>query len=276
LTEEKKEQDKPTETPVEEKKPDAPKPTELPKTEAPKQEVKVATPPAQVKEESTARIDSLRQEFTATQAKLQREVAQLTMQVKESQALKEATEKNLNGQIVAMQGELNAAKQQAGKTDTKELDALKKEFDAFKTKYQKDIDSAKEIAKAETLTQVAVLQKELEAAKILSEGASLQKQGEVILKNMFHKAWQDGVISNDERAMMLLLKGAIEMTESKFGDMESASKSDAYINALRAVWSDGVVTPEESDFLTSLREKLGIPADEHFRLEGQIRKEVKK
>jgi hypothetical protein len=270
LAEEKKAEVKPAEPPAEEKKPDPPKP------EVPKQETKPTAPATPVKDDSTARVESLRQEFAATQAKLQREVAQLTMQLKESQALKEATEKNLNGQIIVLQQEVSAAKQNADKSDNKELEAVKKEFEALKAKQHKDIESAKEIARAEMLTQVAVLQKELEEAKKTAEGTSLQKQGEMILKNMFHKAWQDGTISNDERALMLLLKGTIEMTESKFGEMETASKNDAYINALRAVWSDGVVTPEESDFLTSLREKLSIPADEHFRLESQIRKEVKK
>jgi hypothetical protein len=280
LAEEKKGQEKPAEAPAEEKKPDVPVPPEPPKAEEKKPEPpkaetpKAETPkpvaaPAPGKDDSTARIDSLRQEFTATQAKLQREVAQLTMQVREAQALKEATEKNLNAQIAALQQELNAAKQHAAKGDPKELEALK-------AKFQKDVESAKEIARAEMLTQVAVLQKELEAAKLSAAGTSLKQQGEQILKNMFQRAWQDGTVSNDERALLLLLKGAIEMTESKFGEMEASSKSDAYINALRAVWSDGVVTPDESDFLTSLREKLGIPADEHFRLEGQIRKEVKK
>lgn len=286
LAEEKKGQEKPAEIPVEEKKPESPsaaeppkqeeKKPEPPKAESPKPEIKPAAAPPTGKDESGARLESLRQEFAATQAKLQREVAQLTMQVKEAQALKEATEKNLNGQIISLQQELNTARQSAGKTDTKESDSLKKELETVKAKYQKDLDSAIEIAKAEMLTQVAVLQKELEAAKSSSESTSFQKQGELILKNMFHKAWQDGTINNDERALLLLLKGAIEMTELKFGEMETSAKSEAYINALRTVWSDGVVTPEESDFLTSLRDKLGIPADEHFRLEGQIRKEVKK
>lgn len=291
IAEEKKGQEKPAELPAEEKKQDAtksPEPvkqeekkseqpkTDAPKTEAPKQEVKSAASPAQGKDDSTARLESLRQEFAATQAKLQREVAQLTMQVKEAQALKDATERNLNAQVISLQQELTAARQTAAKPDSKESDSLKKELETLKAKYQKDLESAVEIAKAEMLTQVAVLQKELEAAKASGNDSSLQKQGELILKNMFSKAWQDGIINNDERALLLLLKGAIEMTESKFGEMESASKGEAYINALRTVWLDGVVTPEESDFLTALREKLGIPADEHFRLEGQIRKEVKK
>ncbi|MFZ4619276.1 MAG: hypothetical protein ACOYNS_01850 [Bacteroidota bacterium] len=264
---------KPAEPPkAEEKKPEPPKPEVKPAAPAPVAPAPVATPApvsAAPKEDSTARVESLRQEFATTQAKLQREVAQLTMQVKEAQALKEAIEKNLNAQLVSLTQELNIAKKNVGAADAKEMDALKE-------KHRKEIESAKEITKAEMLTQIAVLQKELEATKKTFTEGSLQRQGETILITMFHKAWQDGMITHDERALLLLLKGAIEMTEEKFGELEEGTKNEAYMNALRSVWSDGVVTPEESDFLTSLREKLSIPADEHFKLEGQVRKELKK
>ncbi|MBP6672207.1 MAG: hypothetical protein KA247_03620 [Bacteroidetes bacterium] len=284
LAEDKKTVEKAPEPPKEEPKPEPVKAVETPKAEEkkpepPKAEVKQSAPvaaPATMKDDSAARVESLRQEFATIQAKLQREVAQLTMQVKEAQALKEAVEKNLNAQLVSLTQELNTVKKSAAVSDTKETEALKKEIESLKEKHKKEIDRTKEIATAEMLTQVAVLQKELEAAKNGSEGASLQKQGETILMTMFHKAWQDGTITNDERALLLLLKGAIEMTEAKFGELEEGTKNEAYLNALRSVWSDGVVTPEESDFLTSLREKLSIPADEHFKLEGQIRKELKK
>jgi hypothetical protein len=294
LAEEKKPAEKAPEPPKEEPKAEPVKPAEAPKAEEKKPEAAkpapVATPAAvpapaptpapsaaaPAKDDSSARVESLRQEFAATQAKLQREVAQLTMQVKEAQALKDATEKNLNAQLVSLTKELTDAKKQSGSADPKELDALKKEIDALKEKHAKETESAKEMARAEMLTQVAVLQKELEALKKSSDSSSLRKQGESILMMMFHKAWQDGSISDEERALLLLLKGAIEMTEAKFGEMEAGAKNEAYMNALRNVWSDGVVTPEESDFLTSLRDKLGIPADEHFKLEGQIRKELKK
>ncbi len=279
LAEEKKNAEKPAEPPKEEPKPEPVKPAEVPKAEEKKPEpakaeIKPAAPalPAAApapKEDSTARVESLRQEFATIQAKLQREVAQLTMQVKEAQALKEAIEKNLNAQIVSLTQELTMAKKSGGAADAKEMDALKE-------KHRKEIESAKEITKAEMLTQIAVLQKELEATKKTFTEGSLQRQGETILITMFHKAWQDGMITHDERALLLLLKGAIEMTEEKFGELEEGTKNEAYLNALRSVWSDGVVTPEESDFLTSLREKLSIPADEHFKLEGQVRKELKK
>lgn len=264
----------------EEKKPE-PEKTETQKAE-PKPEQKVEpkaepkAPAPVVKDDSAVRLESLRQEFSATQAKLQREVAQLTMQLKEAQALKEATEKNLNEQIVQLQQELNSTKQSVAKSSDKQIEVLKKEFEALKSKHQKEIESAKEIARAEMLTQVAILQKEAEAAKKNSGDSSLQKQGESIIQMMFHIAWKDGTITPDERALLTILKDAIKMNDQRFSELELSTKSEAYANALRSVWLDGVVTPDESDFLTSLREKLGVPAEEHFKLESQVRKEVKK
>ncbi len=249
------------------------KKTEPAKPEGQTIEVKAPAAPA-AKDDAAVRLESLRQEFSATQAKLQREVAQLTMQVKEAQALKEATEKNLNSQIILLQQEVATAKQSAGKLNDKEVDALKKEIETLKAKHQKEIDSAKEIAKAEMLTQLAIQEKE--AAKKNTGGAELQKQGETIIQMMFTIAWKDGAITTDERALLTILKDAIQMNDQKFKELELSTKSEAYANALRNVWHDGSVTPEESEFLTSLREKLGVPAEEHFKLESQIRKEVKK
>lgn len=293
LTEEKKAAEKPAEPPKEEKKTEEAKPAEPPKSEPaadekksepskPAEPVKTAEPPkgesakGAAKDDSAARLEALRQEFSATQAKLQREVAQLTMQVKEAQALKEAVEKSLNAQVGSLQQELAAAKGAGTKGGEKELEALKKEMETLKTKHQKELDTAREVAKAEMIAQAAILQKEIEAAKAAGGSQSFKSQGEELLRSMFHRAWQDGIITDDERALLTVLKGAIEMTEEKFGTLQAGTKNEAYLNALRSVWADGVVTPEESDFLTSLREKLGIPADEHFKLEGLIRKELKK
>ncbi|MDD8017656.1 MAG: hypothetical protein PHP42_04730 [Bacteroidota bacterium] len=241
-------------------------PKKLAKNEEKTQPKEEAT--TKIKDDAAVRLEALRQEFAATQAKLQRDVAQLTMQAKETQALKEAAEKNLSAQITALQQELAAAKQQAGKSGEKELEALK-------AKYQKDIERAKEIASAESLAQIATLQKEIESIKKSASGESLQKQGEEILRSMFQKAWLDGVITSDERILLEVLKSLINISNEKFLEIEAATKSDAYFHALRRVWEDGVVRPEESDYLETLREKLGISAEDHFKMENQIRKESK-
>ncbi len=235
--------------------------------------VVVKEDPAQKgKDDSALRLESLRQEFTATQAKLQRDVAQLTMQVKE----KEAAEKSLTSQISSLQQELTAAKQQAAKISEKEVEALKKEIEHLKARQQKDGERAKEFAQAESLAQVATLQKDIERLQKSVVNATPEKFGEELLKQLFVKAWADGTISNDERKLLEVVKESAKLSDAVFSEIESSSKSETYMSALRMVWGDGIVSTEESDFLATLREKLGIPAEMHFKLENQVRKELKK
>ena len=229
-----------------------------------------------LKEESAARIESLRQEFAATQAKLQREVAQLTMQVKEAQAVKDATEKKLNAQISELEKNLETAQRETKKTDTKEVDTLKKELETIKAKHQKDLERAKEVAAAESLAQIATLQKEVESLKESSDNSSIQKQGEEILRTLFTEAWRGGMLTDDKRNILVSFKSALKISDDAFADLEKTTKIDAYINALKEVWRDGAIGTEESDYLQTLREKLAIPAEDHFKLETKVRKELKK
>ena len=49
----------------------------------------------------------------------------------------------------------------------------------------------------------------------------------------------------------------------------------AYKNALRQAWKDGIITPDESAMLDTLRKSLNISAEEHITLEKEIRIELK-
>ena len=278
LTEEKKAADKAADQ-VKETPPETTKPDEKLKKDPPPAEQE---PPAKEesnskgKDESAARIEALRQEFSATQAKLQREVAQLTMQVKEAQAVKDAMEKKLKAQISELEKNLEAAQREAKKTDSKDVDVLKKEIETIKAKHQKDLERAKEVAAAESLAQIATLQKEVESLKESSDNSSIQKQGEEILRTLFTEAWRGGMLTDDKRNILVSFKSALKISDDAFADLEKTTKIDAYINALKEVWRDGAIGTEESDYLQTLREKLGIPAEDHFKLETKVRKELKK
>ncbi|MFA6540652.1 MAG: hypothetical protein WCT99_03545 [Bacteroidota bacterium] len=231
---------------------------------------------AKGKDDSSVRIEALRQEFTAAQAKLQRDVAQLTMQLKETQALKESVEKKLNEQLADLQKELAAAKQSGTQSGSAAQDTAKKEIEALKEKHKKELERAKELTSAESIAQIAILQKEVESAKKQSDSSAVEKQGEEILRYVFDQAWKDGSLSNEKRAVLEAVKFALKISDAKFSELEKTTKSETYLNALRTVWHDGAVSTEESDYLQSLRDKLGLPAEEHFKLENQVRKELKK
>jgi hypothetical protein len=63
------------------------------------------------------------------------------------------------------------------------------------------------------------------------------------------------------------------ISDADFAAFESVARSSSYLAALREVWKDGVVTPEEAEYLELLRKRLNVPAEEHLKLESQIRRE---
>ena len=147
------------------------------------------------------------------------------------------------------------------------IEALRQEFAQTQSKLQQEIVK---------LTAQAKSSKENETTKTetASGGKTLQEQSENVLRLMFKQAWQDGVITGEERALLVVLKNAIEMTEEKFSALETEFKNEAYYQALREVWSDGIVNPQEAEFLETLRERLQISAEQHFTYESRLRKEL--
>ena len=164
---------------------------------------------------SDARIELLKQEFSASQQKFQQDIAHLAGQAKDALAAKEAAE-----------SKLAALGSQGGKT-----------------------------------------------AASSSTGGS-KEQSAALLKKLFQKAWEDGAISPDERALLTLLKDDYGISDQDFAKMENETGATSYISQLREVWKDGLVTPEEAEALETLRKNLNISAEEHFKLEAQVRKEM--
>ncbi len=165
------------------------------------------------------------------------------------------------------------------KTDAR-IDLLKQEFTASQQKFQEDIvrltSQAKQAlaAKDEAERTLALLQSQLgkEGASIL--GGISRDQAIALLGKLFQKAWDDGVISPDERGLLIVVKNEGGLSDEDFAKLENESGSSSYIAHLREVWRDGVVTPEEAETLEALRKSLNNSAEEHFKLEGQVRKEM--
>jgi len=183
-----------------------------------------------------SRIEQLKQEFAATQQKLQQDVALLAAQAKDAGAGKSTVENKFKAEIE----ELKVSHQ-------KELETLRSET-------RKQIETAK----AESRPS---------AEKTKAEGMDL-------LLLLFQEAWQDGTISNDDRILLKAIKTKFEISDQEFSTLENESKSGSYILVLQEVWRDGQVTPEEAERLEHMRKSLNISAEEHFRLEAQVRKEI--
>ena len=148
------------------------------------------------------------------------------------------------------------------------VDLLKQEFTAAQQKYQDDITKLAGEVKSATAA------KEDAEKRLLSAGGTKSGDLRGLLLKMFQKAWTDGVISADERNLLTLMKDEGGIPDDEFAKMENESGSSSYIAHLREVWKDGVVTPEEAEKLEALRNALKISAEEHFKLEAQVRKEM--
>ena len=169
----------------------------------------------------------------------------------------------------------------AEKKADERLETLKKEFESARRKLEEDVvhfaSSAKDAVEARTKLEHTITEQmreieSLRAGKAAAVGAA-QAASSDLLKALFEKSWTDGAISADERALLQAAQVVLGFSEADFDAMESATRSSSYLAALREVWKDGVVTPEEADHLEHLRKLLNVPAEEHLKLESQIRRE---
>ncbi len=160
------------------------------------------------------------------------------------------------------------------------IDLLKQEFTASQQKFQDDIArlaaQAKEAlaAKEAAERKLASLQPQQGQEGAGSSDGTLHGQVITLLGKLFRKAWEDGVISPDERELLTIVKTEWGMSDDDFAKMEKEGSASSYTAHLREVWKDGLVTPEEAEALEALRKSLNISAEEHFKLEAQIRKEM--
>lgn len=165
------------------------------------------------------------------------------------------------------------------KTDAR-IELLKQEFTASQQKFQEDIvrltSQAKEALakKEEAEKKFSLLQSQPAKEGASVQGGTFRDQAKSLLAKLFQKAWDDGVISQDERGLLTIVKNEGGFSDQEFANIENESSGSSYIARLREVWKDGLVTPEEAEALEALRMTMHISAEEHFRLEAQVRKEM--
>ncbi len=57
-------------------------------------------------------------------------------------------------------------------------------------------------------------------------------------------------------------------------DLEQEVQLEIYLQAIVDSWKSGSITPQDLDRLDILRERFKISAEEHLRLEKQVRQEI--
>jgi hypothetical protein len=168
----------------------------------------------------------------------------------------------------------------AEKKSDSRIELLKQEFSTSQQRFQQDI------AHLATQAKDAIAAKEEAEKKLAAMQSPSGKEGQRppagdakeqmlgLLAKLFQKAWEDDVISTDERGLLAVLKNELGLSDQEFLKIENERKSTSYLGHLREVWKDGLVTPEEAERLEALRKSLNISAEEHLRLEAQLRKEM--
>ena len=172
------------------------------------------------------------------------------------------------------------AQEATDKKSDARIEMLKQEFSTSQQKFQQDVahlaTQAKDAiaAKEEAEKKLAALQSQLGKEGKAAPPGDSKEQVLALLAKLFQKAWADGVISSDERNLLIVLKNDVGLSDQDFAKMEEENGSSSYITHLREVWKDGLVTPEEAEKLESLRKTLNISAEDHFKIEAQVRKEM--
>ena len=92
------------------------------------------------------------------------------------------------------------------------------------------------------------------------------------------QVWEDGIVTDDEKRMLEGLQNSLGITqdehkffESRLVQDESVQHLNTYRKVLEQAWSDGILTTEEQELITKLREKLNISEEDHTALENEIK-----
>ncbi len=85
------------------------------------------------------------------------------------------------------------------------------------------------------------------------------------------QAWGDGIMSDEERNLLSILRNSFAIPESAHAKMELEAQWEVYLEAMVEAWRNGAMTPEESEHLALLRDRLHISADVHLKLDRKMR-----
>ena len=100
-------------------------------------------------------------------------------------------------------------------------------------------------------------------------GSSSSGREEIeIYKAALEQVWEDGIVTEDEAKMLTSLRETLNITLTDHNDLETKVKQTAKISSgqqietyrkmLEQAWADGIITVEEKQLLTKLRNQLNI------------------
>jgi tetratricopeptide (TPR) repeat protein len=95
------------------------------------------------------------------------------------------------------------------------------------------------------------------------------------------QVWDDGILTTDEQRMLDGLQESLgiskeehDLLESKIQKDESKQHQNTYRRVLEQAWADGIITNDEQELLTNLKQKLNISDAEHAKMEMEIKSKL--
>lgn len=197
-----------------------------------------------------------------------RRVEELYTEVRQQQAQIEQFKKEIESlrakheeEIAQRAGELRQA--QAGEAASKE-------------KYQALVDDAEESHRRveELYAEVKRLHDEREQAMAAPAFDALTRES--LLRAVVSHLLLAETLSAEANDVMELIRAKLGFGDDAFVQLQTAVKFDLYKSALENAWTEGFITPEKAEHLSDLRKKIGVSAEDHFRLEDELRSAKKK
>lgn len=113
-------------------------------------------------------------------------------------------------------------------------------------------------------------------------GSSSSSREEIeIYKAALEQVWEDGIVTEDEEKMLTSLRETLNITLADHNALETKVKETAKISSgqqietyrkmLEQAWADGIITVEEKQLLSKLRNQLSITDEVHDKLEQEIK-----
>jgi len=121
-------------------------------------------------------------------------------------------------------------------------------------------------------------QQKVDLAEIMKDSPFPPRPEHDIYFIALQQVWEDGIVTEDEKRMLEGLQNSLGITqdehkffESRLVQDESMHHFNTYRKVLEQAWSDGILTTDEQELITKLREKLNISEEDHTALENEIK-----
>lgn len=107
-----------------------------------------------------------------------------------------------------------------------------------------------------------------------SQETGIEASAQSFYKKVLRKVLSVEGVEPNGKKVLGVIRNLLGISEREQSDLLQEIHLEIYYDAILDSWKDGSVSYEDSERLESLREIFGISADEHFRLEKQVRQEL--